>query len=1094
MKVEELFERCVEIVKAEPSMALLRYMHETLVLACAEALRGSGQGFGNLMAQTDYLCKRAGIGIADRIAIQTMRRHSNGSDSVITSQELRYDVRALALFISSVFNEDIPHELVIRIPTSPPPTSLSPRVNQRYVRCVVTTWDDEYVYATTDDGEVCIKTDDASLRTLLTEGMQLNLLDSHREGQTLQPQLIVVEPDFLLDISSLAACFSDYGHHPIAYTFGRLKPAANTQAILLGNFAGAVLDDIINQFRFQVNDTIRHSFYEQALQFCTCKDFNPQQFKADALVQVANIQEAVECLIPNPSFPSKARLPIAFPLERGAKVLLEPSFVCEHLGLQGRVDLMTQDMHLLVEQKSGKNWQLEHKAPIPYSESHYVQLLLYYGIFRYNFHLPADKVDIRLLYSRYPAKQGLLIVNYYQQLFHEAIRLRNQIVAQEIQIAHKGFAHIEPQLSADTLNERNVQNKLFEHFVRPQTEQLLAPLKALSETERHYVERMLTFVYREQLAQKIGVQEGQGGAVANLWNMPLAEKRDTGSIFYGLRILHKEQSSDYSGYDRLTLSIPDMGDDFLPNFRRNDMVCLYAYKDQPDICASILYKGVIERLTDHEVTVRLNDGQQNADVFADTTYAIEPSFSDRSTTPAIRSLHAFCAASPERRALLMGEREPRCDTSLRLSRSYHPFYDDILLKAKQAQDYFLLQGPPGTGKTSHALKYIIKECLGGEAILLLSYTNRAVDEICGMLEEAGIDYMRLGSETSCDPRYSAHLMDHCFDNRPRLDEIRERIIQTSVIVSTTSTMQSRPFLFQLKHFSLCIVDEASQILEPNVIGLLASPQIDKFILVGDHKQLPAVVQQPDDVPELSSCRQSLFERLLRVEREAGRTAFTAILQRQGRMHPDIAAFPNEMFYAEEQLLPVPLPHQEEPQLDYQQPSADALDDLLKQQRVIFLASDTISSGITSPSDKVNPSEAKMVAGLLCRLYRQYGADRFDSAHSVGVIVPYRNQIAMIRREIEVLGIPALMDISIDTVERYQGSQRDVIIYSFTIQHPYQLDFLTANCFESEGKVIDRKLNVAMTRARKQLLMTGNVAVLSQNPLFAELIRRYNKSY
>ena len=1090
MKVEELFERCVEIVKAEPSMALLRYMHETLVLACAEALRGSGQGFGNLMAQTDYLCKRAGIGIADRIAIQTMRRHSNGSDSVITSQELRYDVRALALFISSVFNEDIPHELVIRIPTSPPPTSLSPRVNQRYVRCVVTTWDDEYVYATTDDGEVCIKTDDASLRTLLTEGMQLNLLDSHREGQTLQPQLIVVEPDFLLDISSLAACFSDYGHHPIAYTFGRLKPAANTQAILLGNFAGAALDDIINQSRFQVNDTIRHSFYEQALQFCTCKDFNPQQFKADALVQVANIQEAVTQFFTFHSIPEQSSPTRSLSLF----TLLEPSFVCEHLGLQGRVDLMTQDMHLLVEQKSGKNWQLEHKAPIPYSESHYVQLLLYYGIFRYNFHLPADKVDIRLLYSRYPAKQGLLIVNYYQQLFHEAIRLRNQIVAQEIQIAHKGFAHIEPQLSADTLNERNVQNKLFEHFVRPQTEQLLAPLKALSETERHYVERMLTFVYREQLAQKIGVQEGQGGAVANLWNMPLAEKRDTGSIFYGLRILHKEQSSDYSGYDRLILSIPDMGDDFLPNFRRNDMVCLYAYKDQPDICASILYKGVIERLTDHEVTVRLNDGQQNADVFADTTYAIEPSFSDRSTTSAIRSLHAFCAASPERRALLMGEREPRCDTSLRLSRSYHPFYDDILLKAKQAQDYFLLQGPPGTGKTSHALKYMIKECLGGGAILLLSYTNRAVDEICGMLEEAGIDYMRLGSETSCDPRYSAHLMDHCFDNRPRLDEIRERIIQTSVIVSTTSTMQSRPFLFQLKHFSLCIVDEASQILEPNVIGLLASPQIDKFILVGDHKQLPAVVQQPDDVPELSSCRQSLFERLLRVEREAGRTAFTAILQRQGRMHPDIAAFPNEMFYAEEQLLPVPLPHQEEPQLDYQQPSADALDDLLKQQRVIFLASDTISSGITSPSDKVNPSEAKMVADLLCRLYRQYGADRFDSAHSVGVIVPYRNQIAMIRREIEVLGIPALMDISIDTVERYQGSQRDVIIYSFTIQHPYQLDFLTANCFESEGKVIDRKLNVAMTRARKQLLMTGNVAVLSQNPLFAELIRRYNKSY
>lgn len=145
--------------------------------------------------------------------------------------------------------------------------------------------------------------------------------------------------------------------------------------------------------------------------------------------------------------------------------------------------------------------------------------------------------------------------------------------------------------------------------------------------------------------------------------MPLTEKRVTGSIFYGLRILHKEQSSDYSGYDRLTLSIPDLGDDFMPNFRRNDMVCLYAYDGEPVICHAILYKGVIERLTDHEVTVRLNDGQQNPEVFADTTYAIEPSFTDMGTNAAIRSLHALCTASRSV-ALLLGEREPRCDERL----------------------------------------------------------------------------------------------------------------------------------------------------------------------------------------------------------------------------------------------------------------------------------------------------------------------------------------------------------------------------------------------------------------------------------------------
>ena len=1076
MKVTELFDRCVEIVKAQPSATVLRYMHETLVLACAEALKGSGQGFGNLMAQTDYLCKKAGVGVADRIAIQTMRRHSNRRDSVLTRDDLRYDVRALALFISAVFSEDIPHELVTRIPTMGRPTNLTLRINQQYVRCVVSYWDNEFIYATTDEGSVCIKTDDETLRPLLTEGMQLNLLECHREGQTIQPKLIVVEPDFLVDISSLAACFSDKEHLPITYTLGRFKPQANTQPILLGNFAGAALDDIINQTDFQVNDTIRHSFREQVLQFCTCPTFNPQQFKEDAYRQVENIKEAVTELLESQQPKTKSQ------------ALLEPSFVCENLGLQGRVDLMTSDKHLLVEQKSGKNWNLEHSAnPTPiashlYAEAHYVQLLLYYGVLRYNFHLPADKVDIRLLYSRYPAKQGLLVVNYYQKLFHEAIRLRNQIVAQEFKMAQEGIGSIMPQIEV---------------------------LKTLSDTERAYVERMLFFVYREQLAQKVGTQEGQGGTVANLWNMPLTEKRDTGSILYGLRMLHKEQSSTYNGFDRLTFSIPDMEDDFLPNFRRNDTVCVYAYEGEPNVCAAILYKGVIEQLTDHEVIVRLNDGQQNPEVFADTTYAIEPSFSDRGTTASIRSLQAFCMASPERRALLLGERAPRCDKSLQLSRSYHPHYDDILLKAKQARDYFILQGPPGTGKTSMALRFLVEEELSTVncqlstvncqlSTLLMSYTNRAVDEICAMLTDASIDYLRLGSETSCDPRFADHLLDRAIGEHPRLDKIRQMMMDTKVVVSTTSTMLSRPYLFQLKHFSLCIVDEASQILEPNIIGLLASPQIDRFILIGDHKQLPAVVQQPDDDPRLSACRLSLFERLLRVEREAGRTAFTAILQRQGRMHPDIAAFPNEMFYAKEQLQPVPCPHQEEQQLNYTQPSKDKLDDLLKQRRVIFFPSDTrttrdtrttSATRVTSISDKVNPYEAKMTADLLHRIYRQYGK-HFDAARTVGVIVPYRNQIAMIRREIEALDIPVLLDISIDTVERYQGSQRDVIIYCFTVRKPYQLDFLTANCFEEDDKTIDRKLNVAMTRARKQLLMTGEERVLCQNPLFAELCRRY----
>ena len=100
------------------------------------------------------------------------------------------------------------------------------------------------------------------------------------------------------------------------------------------------------------------------------------------------------------------------------------------------------------------------------------------------------------------------------------------------------------------------------------------------------------------------------------------------------------------------------------------------------------------------------------------------------------------------------------------------------------------------------------------------------------------------------------------------------------------------------------------------------------------------------------------------------------------------------------------------------------------------------------------------------------------------------------RHLEKYDIPELMEISIDTVERFQGSQRDVIIYGFTVQKLWQLDFLTANVFMEDGKVIDRKLNVALTRAKEQMILVGNPKLLQRVNLFARLIKycQTNGSY
>ena len=638
----------------------------------------------------------------------------------------------------------------------------------------------------------------------------------------------------------------------------------------------------------------------------------------------------------------------------------------------------------------------------------------------------------------------------------------------------------------------------------------------------------MTFVLREQMISKVGAQEGTNTSSSDLWTMPLAEKKDAGNIYTDLHIIRKEQSSAGSGYDTITLSVPDQGKDFLPNFRIGDMVYLYTYKlkEEPDVRKAILYKGVLQEIHSDEIVVHLTDGQQNADIFEmNLPYAIEHGTSDASTGGSIRNLHQFICAPKEKRDLLLGQRAPQRDASLTLTRHYDDVLDDIILRAKQAQDYFLLVGPPGTGKTSRALKFMVEEALndgtgmptaesitsGGKAaqqpassILLMSYTNRAVDEICEMLVDSGIPFLRLGSEYSCDERFRPYLIEKAISDCPKLEAIKQYIIGTRVIVGTTSMMTSKPFIFSLKHFKLAIIDESSQILEPNLIGLLSA--VDKFILIGDYKQLPAVVQQSEQdsgIPTindsqkggiidmsilqdicLTNCRNSLFERLIHWEDHEERSEFIGILRRQGRMHPEIAEFPNRMFYRREKLEPVPCPHQLETELSYTLPPEDALDDLLKEHRMIFLPSKFCKE--PNVSDKINANEAAIVVDLLRRIHRFYG-ERFDAKKTVGVIVPYRNQIAMVRKGIEKLGIPELEKISIDTVERYQGSQRDVIIYSFTIQNIWQLDFLAGNSFVEDGAIIDRKLNVAITRARKQMIMTGNPEILRNNQIFSELM-------
>lgn len=241
-------------------------------------------------------------------------------------------------------------------------------------------------------------------------------------------------------------------------------------------------------------------------------------------------------------------------------------------------------------------------------------------------------------------------------------------------------------------------------------------------------------------------------------------------------------------------------------------------------------------------------------------------------------------------------------------------------------------------------------------------------------------------------------------------------------------------------------------------------------MIGDHKQLPAIVLQDKSESKieesalqesgLSNLSNSLFERLYLKYKEMDITRAYAVLSKQGRMHPDIAAFPSHHFY-NGILDCAGLPHQ-----------------IKEEENAPRLAFFDILPSPEDKSDKSNMAEALQVVAV-CKELK-------DSDHSIGIITPFRKQIALIRKLLadnELNNIPSLV---VDTVERFQGSQRDIIIYSFCIKTQGQLLALP-NYTEDDGQLIDRKLNVALTRARKYLYIIGNKHLLNQNIIYRQLI-------
>lgn len=1109
-EVKESFELLLAVCRMEDDDMAVGYkqLRDLLERLCRGQMQNQSLQMTDLSARLSYVSVSAGLSVVEQNRLHTFRLTSNAilnRKAEPQRDQLLRDVKTLAFFVKKLSGEEIPDRLYRLLPRADATYIVAPPCNERRRRMRVCFQyaDEQYLYVTPVDEVVDellrvrynvpqINEEFAATCGILWQHAQVNLLDvAVDDAGILTPSFIVIEPDYLIDISSLAECFRDYGHHPANYMLARLQPVENARPLLLGNIANLFLDEWIHaDGDVDYLACMKKAFRRYPIELASCPDLSDpekeRQFFDDCKMHFDHIREVVTDTFHAPGYE----------LDK-TDAVLEPSYICEALGLQGRLDYMQRDMSSFIEMKSGKADEYAIKGKVEPKENNKVQMLLYQAVLEYSMGQDHRHVHAYLLYTRYPL---LYPARPSWAMVRRVIDLRNRIVANEYGVQlhnNSGYtAQRLQEIASSTLNERGLRGRFWEEYLCPSIDVFAQRLAALSALEKAYFYALYNFITKELYTSKSGDAdyEGRTGASA-LWLSSLTEKCEAGEILYDLRICENRASDEYRA--GLVLVIPPaVPGTALPNFRQGDAIVLYQRcSDADNVTNKMVFKGNIESITETNIQIRLRASQQNPAVLpADSLYAVEHDSMDTTFRGMYQGLSAFAAATPERRDLLLTQRAPRFDESFagRIAAAPDDF-TRVALKAQAARDYFLLVGPPGTGKTSCALKQMVEafHAEAGTQLLLLSYTNRAVDEICKALSRISpaVDFIRVGSELSCDEAYRDHLIENELSLCSRRSEVQERICRCRIFVGTVASISGKPELFRLKSFDVAIVDEATQILEPQLLGILCARNqaggdaIGKFILIGDHKQLPAVVLQRQEQSEvcdeslraigLTNLKDSLFERLYRrakqrVALDSSLSASFDLLCKQGRMHPEVAHFANRTFY-EGRLIPVGLPHQME--------TSEGL------CRLAFYPSLPEPVGASA---KINHSEAEITARLAIEIYRQHAED-FDTSRTLGIITPYRNQIALIKQEIARLGVAALNEVLVDTVERFQGSERDVIIYSFCVNYPYQLKSLS-NLTEDEGVLVDRKLNVALTRARKQMFVTGVSELLNKNPIYASLIK------
>ncbi len=892
----------------------------------------------------------------------------------------------------------------------------------------------------------------------------VNLLDVDiDQAGDYRPRVFVVEPDYLMDVTTVAERFLPGRVEPMGFLVKKFLPYEMSEAALVGNLANYFLDRLMNEPEAEFDALMRETFALYPLVYAPMSDQEVRTVVQKAQKHYRSLKTMAQT-----GFRQQGIEP--------EHCVLEPTFYSRKYGLQGRLDLFYREGEraAIVELKSGQPFR-----PNAYgiSRSHFTQTLLYDLLVRSVFGAAIDPVKY-ILYSGVE-EEHLRFGPTIEAEQWEALQVRNQLVAIERLLTDIRPGHLHVSLFERLRRMIMEAPANANDFTLREIAQFVAVYDGLSAVERKYFNAFTGFIAREHWQAKVGAEgtDSAGGSAA-LWRSNLAEKQEAFAILAQMELIENRtnEAEPTMVFRRTEQTNP------LANFRVGDVAVLYpADTEDATVLQHQVIKCTIVELGAQHVKVQLRARQFNLKPFeAHRRWNLEPDSLEGGFSSLYRSLYEWAKAAPLVRARWL------CPTALDEKAASAPESLSAEYIAT-AHHFFLLWGPPGTGKTSIMLRDLVNWVLKNtdDNLVLLAYTNRAVDEMCEVLEELRTEYLRLGALFATGERFRERLLSQRIAFAQTRAELRAAIDPVRIFVSTVSSFAQSDTLLKIKTFQRLIVDEASQILEPQLIGLLT--RFQHVVLIGDHCQLPAVVAQEPELtrvsdPELldiglTDLRDSYFERLYRYCLRHGLHRHYGLLRHQGRMHADIMAFPSQHFYGGK-LYTLPLPwgeRQHKPP-----PQADGIFG----RRVCFLP---VVSPDALPHQRVSAEEARWIARLT-RYFRQQAEQAgqvWNPERSLGIITPWRAQIAQIRQALAEEGLSP-DGLTIDTVERYQGGARDIILISCCVHSKQQLSRLVSLSVEG----VDRKLNVALTRARERLVVLGNPNVLGEDPRYRAFIQQY----